>query len=66
MKFPYGIADFHQVVTEAYCYVDRTAQLARREDAGKQLIRSVLIRSLRHIRRLLGRQFESVLRVFFV
>ena len=38
MKFPYGIADFYQVITEDYFYVDRTAYVSRIEDAGKQLL----------------------------
>ncbi|MFQ6042336.1 MAG: AAA family ATPase [Candidatus Poribacteria bacterium] len=25
MKFPYGIANFHQVITEGYFYQDKTA-----------------------------------------
>jgi Predicted AAA-ATPase len=38
MKFPYGIADFYQVRTEDYFYVDRTAHIRMIEDAGKQLL----------------------------
>ncbi|MGH9846080.1 MAG: AAA family ATPase [Blastocatellia bacterium] len=38
MKFPYGIADFYQVITENYFYVDRTTHIPRIEDAGKQLL----------------------------
>lgn len=38
LKFPYGISDFYQLVTENYFYVDRTAQLRLLEDAGKQLL----------------------------
>ena len=38
MKFPYGIADFYQVITEDYFYVDRTAYISRIENAGKQLL----------------------------
>jgi hypothetical protein len=38
MKFPYGIADFYQIVTEDYFYVDRTGHLPDIEDAGKQLL----------------------------
>jgi hypothetical protein len=38
MKFPYGIADFYQVITEDYFYVDRTGHIPRIEDAGKQLL----------------------------
>ncbi len=38
MKFPYGIADFYQVVTEGFFYVDRTACIQTIEEAGKQLL----------------------------
>jgi hypothetical protein len=38
MKFPYGIADFYQLRTEGYFYVDRTDYLPRIEEAGKQLL----------------------------
>ena len=27
MKFPYGIADFHKLITDDYFFVDRTAKL---------------------------------------
>ncbi|MGH9837786.1 MAG: AAA family ATPase [Blastocatellia bacterium] len=37
MKFPYGIADFHQIITEGYFYADRTGFIPRIEDAGPQL-----------------------------
>jgi hypothetical protein len=38
MKFPYGIADFYQIITEDYFYVDRTGQIPAIEQAGKQLL----------------------------
>ncbi|HMV50751.1 MAG TPA: AAA family ATPase [Blastocatellia bacterium] len=38
MKFPYGIANFHKVITESYFYVDRTACIQHIEDAGAQLL----------------------------
>jgi hypothetical protein len=39
MKFPYGIADFYQVITENYFYVDRTDRIRLIEETGKQLLR---------------------------
>ncbi|MGH9844566.1 MAG: AAA family ATPase [Blastocatellia bacterium] len=38
MKFPYGIADFYEVSTEDYFYVDRTGCIQDIENAGKQLL----------------------------
>ncbi len=38
LKFPYGISDFCQLVTENYFYVDRTAKLRLIEEAGKQIL----------------------------
>ena len=38
MKFPYGIADFHKLITGGYFYVDRTDHIRRIEDAGEQLL----------------------------
>jgi Predicted AAA-ATPase/PD-(D/E)XK nuclease superfamily len=38
LKFPYGISDFYQLITEQYFYVDRTAKLRLIEEAGKQLL----------------------------
>ena len=38
MKFPYGMSDFYQIVTEGYLYVDRTDRLAFIEGLGKQLL----------------------------
>jgi hypothetical protein len=38
MKFPYGIADFHKLITTGYYYVDRTGHIPAIEDAGEQLL----------------------------
>ena len=38
MKFPYGISDFHKLVTGGFFYVDRTDHIRRIEDAGEQLL----------------------------
>ncbi len=38
LKFPYGISDFHTLMTENYFYVDRTSLLPEIEEAGKQLL----------------------------
>ena len=38
MKFPYGIADFHKLITSGYFYVDRTSHIPGIEDAGEQLL----------------------------
>ena len=38
MKFPYGVSDFYQIVTEGYFYVDRTDRIPLLEDLGKQLL----------------------------
>ena len=38
MKFPYGVADFHQLITEGYFYADRTGHIPLIEEAGKQLL----------------------------
>ena len=38
MKFPYGISDFYQLVTEGYFYVDRTDHVPQIEEAGKHLL----------------------------
>jgi hypothetical protein len=38
MKFPYGIADFHKLITAGYFYVDRTGHIPRLEEAGEQLL----------------------------
>lgn len=38
IKFPYGISDFYQVITEGYFYVDRTDHIRTLEEAGKHLL----------------------------
>ena len=38
MKFPYGIADFHKLITDGYFFVDRTAKLRTIEELGEQLL----------------------------
>ncbi|MBK5969646.1 MULTISPECIES: AAA family ATPase [Thiorhodovibrio] len=38
MKFPYGTADFHKIITEGYYYADRTAHIRTLENAGEQLL----------------------------
>ncbi len=38
LKFPYGISDFYQVVTEGYWYVDRTEYIRAVEEIGKVLL----------------------------
>ena len=38
MKFPYGIADFHKLITEGYFYADRTDRIAALEQAGDHLL----------------------------
>ncbi len=38
MKFPYGISDFYQIITEDYLYLDRTDRIRFIEDNGKQLL----------------------------
>ena len=38
MKFPYGVSDFYQVITENYFYLDRTDRIGAIEEAGKQLL----------------------------
>ena len=38
IKFPYGISDFYQVITEDYLYVDRTNLIPFIENSGKQLL----------------------------
>ncbi|MCE7985644.1 MAG: AAA family ATPase [Caldilinea sp. CFX5] len=38
IKFPYGISDFYQVITENYLYVDRTDRIPVLEEAGKTLL----------------------------
>ncbi len=38
MKFPYGICDYHKIITENYFYVDRTDRIPLIEEAGSQLL----------------------------
>ena len=38
MKFPYGISDFYQIITEDYLYIDRTDRIPFIENSGKQLL----------------------------
>lgn len=38
MKFPYGISDFHKIVTKDYFYIDRTDRVRAIEDAGDYLL----------------------------
>jgi hypothetical protein len=38
MKFPYGISDFHKVVTQDFFYVDRTDHIPRIEESGEHLL----------------------------
>jgi hypothetical protein len=38
MKFPYGICDFYDIVTEGYYYADRTDRIPMIEEAGKHLL----------------------------
>ncbi len=38
MKFPYGIANFYDMITEDYLYIDRTDRIRLLENAGKTLL----------------------------
>ncbi len=38
MKLPYGIADFHSLITDGYVYVDRTAHVRTMEELGRSLL----------------------------
>jgi len=38
LKFPYGISNFHRIMTENYFYVDRTSHIRLIEEAGDQLL----------------------------
>ncbi len=38
IKFPYGLRNFYDLITENYFYVDRTAHIQTIEDFGKELI----------------------------
>ena len=37
-KFPYGISNFHRIITEKFFYVDRTNHIRLIEEAGDQLL----------------------------
>ena len=38
MKLPYGLADFHSLITDGYVYLDRTHHLRTLEDLGRALL----------------------------
>ncbi len=38
LKFPYGIANFYDMITEDYLYIDRTDRIRLLENAGKTLL----------------------------
>lgn len=38
MKFPYGISDFYEIISEDYFYVDRTEHIRTIEEYGKSLL----------------------------
>jgi len=38
MKFPYGISDFNEIISEDYFYVDRTSHIREIEEYGKSLL----------------------------
>ena len=38
LKFPYGISNFHRIITNNYFYVDRTNHIRLIEDAGDQIL----------------------------
>jgi hypothetical protein len=38
LKFPYGISNFHRIITENYFYVDRSHYIRLIEEAGDQLL----------------------------
>lgn len=38
LKFPYGISDFQEIITQGYFYVDRTALIQQLESVGKQIL----------------------------
>ena len=56
MKFPYGIANFHQIITEGYFYQDRTGFIRLLEEEGTNLLflrprrfgKSLLLSTLAH------------------
>ncbi len=57
MKFPYGICDFYQIITEDYVYVDRTDYIPTIEQAGKHLL---FLRSRRFGKSLLLSTLENL------
>jgi Predicted AAA-ATPase len=38
INFPYGISDFHRLITSGYFYADRTGHIPLIEKAGDQLV----------------------------
>lgn len=38
MKFPYGLSDFYQLITDGYFYIDRTDRIRLIEETGNQLL----------------------------
>jgi len=38
MKFPYGICDYYNIITENYFYIDRTNKISLLENVGKYLL----------------------------
>ncbi|MBK1619896.1 AAA family ATPase [Lamprobacter modestohalophilus] len=38
MKFPYGTADFHKIISEGYYYADRTERIRTLENVGDQVL----------------------------
>jgi len=38
LRFPYGLADFHTLITENYYYADRSGYISLLEDAGHHLL----------------------------
>ncbi len=69
IKFPYGLCDFHDIVTEDYFYIDRSDRLPLIEEAGKQLLflrprrfgKSLLLSMLENYYDIAGvDQFESL------
>jgi len=38
LKFPYSIADFYKIITEAFLYIDRTDRITLLEEMGHTLL----------------------------
>ena len=38
IKFPYGISDFHAIISDGYLYIDRTDRIPMIEGVGRQLL----------------------------